>query len=67
MFDIHRVELDWGGRTLTLEAGKIARRLRVVEELRVRDRLIVIEPEHADAHRLRVLRRHDAAETQGEY
>src|SRR5207237_9608437 len=25
MFDIHRVELDWGGRTLTLEAGKIAR------------------------------------------
>src|SRR5947209_2524037 len=25
MFDIHRVELDWGGRKLTLEAGKIAR------------------------------------------
>jgi polyribonucleotide nucleotidyltransferase len=25
MFDIHRVELDWGGRTLTLETGKIAR------------------------------------------
>jgi polyribonucleotide nucleotidyltransferase len=25
MFDIHRVSLDWGGRTLTLETGKIAR------------------------------------------
>src|SRR5439155_737040 len=25
MFDIHRVELDWGGRKLVLEAGKIAR------------------------------------------
>src|SRR2546421_4898770 len=25
MFDIHRVELDWGGRTVTLETGKIAR------------------------------------------
>ncbi|NWG23945.1 MAG: polyribonucleotide nucleotidyltransferase, partial [Pseudorhodoplanes sp.] len=25
MFDIHRVELDWGGRTLTLETGRMAR------------------------------------------
>ena len=25
MFDIHTVELDWGGRPLTLETGKIAR------------------------------------------
>src|ERR1700712_178582 len=25
MFDIHRVELDWGGRPLKLETGKIAR------------------------------------------
>ena len=25
MFDIHRIQLDWGGRTLTLETGKIAR------------------------------------------
>src|SRR6188474_2337984 len=25
MFDIHRVELDWGGRTLKLETGKVAR------------------------------------------
>src|SRR5262244_1116592 len=25
MFDIHRVQLDWGGRKLVLEAGKIAR------------------------------------------
>src|SRR3990172_3691067 len=25
MFDVHRVELDWGGRKLTLETGKIAR------------------------------------------
>ena len=25
MFDIHRVELDWGGRTLILETGKVAR------------------------------------------
>jgi len=25
MFDIHRVQLDWGGRKLTLEAGRIAR------------------------------------------
>src|SRR5215510_1368964 len=25
MFDIHTVELDWGGRTLVLETGKIAR------------------------------------------
>ncbi len=25
MFDIHRVQLDWGGRQLTLETGKIAR------------------------------------------
>jgi polyribonucleotide nucleotidyltransferase len=25
MFDIHRVELDWGGRRLVLESGKIAR------------------------------------------
>ena len=25
MFDIHRVEVDWGGRPLTLETGKIAR------------------------------------------
>jgi polyribonucleotide nucleotidyltransferase len=25
MFDIHRVEIDWGGRKLTLETGKIAR------------------------------------------
>src|ERR1700757_3799303 len=25
MFDVHRVQLDWGGRPLTLETGKIAR------------------------------------------
>src|SRR4051795_1455484 len=25
MFDIHRVELDWGGRKLILETGKVAR------------------------------------------
>ena len=25
MFDIHKVQLDWGGRPLTLETGKIAR------------------------------------------
>ena len=25
MFDIHREELDWGGRKLVLETGKIAR------------------------------------------
>src|SRR5207302_10358349 len=25
MFDIHRVELDWGGRKLVLETGKVAR------------------------------------------
>src|SRR5215467_9669414 len=25
MFDMHRVQLDWGGRKLTLEAGEIAR------------------------------------------
>jgi len=25
MFDIHRVQLDWGGRKLTLETGKLAR------------------------------------------
>src|ERR671935_25337 len=25
MFDIHRVALDWGGRQLVLETGKIAR------------------------------------------
>src|SRR4029450_12428545 len=25
MFDIHRVELDWGGRKLVLETGKMAR------------------------------------------
>src|SRR3977135_2172641 len=25
MFDIHREELDWGGRKLTLETGKVAR------------------------------------------
>jgi polyribonucleotide nucleotidyltransferase len=25
MFDIHRVELDWGGRPLVLESGRIAR------------------------------------------
>ena len=25
MFDIHRVELDWGGRKLVLETGRIAR------------------------------------------
>jgi polyribonucleotide nucleotidyltransferase len=25
MFDSHRVELDWGGRKLTLETGKVAR------------------------------------------
>src|SRR5580693_8103718 len=25
MFDIHRIQLDWGGRPLTLETGKIAR------------------------------------------
>jgi polyribonucleotide nucleotidyltransferase len=25
MFDIHRVQLDWGGRPLILETGKIAR------------------------------------------
>jgi polyribonucleotide nucleotidyltransferase len=25
MFDIHRIELDWGGRPLVLESGKIAR------------------------------------------
>jgi len=25
MFDIQRVQLDWGGRTLTLETGKLAR------------------------------------------
>jgi polyribonucleotide nucleotidyltransferase len=25
MFNIHRVELDWGGRKLTLETGKVAR------------------------------------------
>ncbi len=25
MFDIHRTEINWGGRTLTLESGRIAR------------------------------------------
>ncbi len=25
MFNIHRVELDWGGRPLVLETGKMAR------------------------------------------
>jgi polyribonucleotide nucleotidyltransferase len=25
MFDIHRIELDWGGRPLVLESGKVAR------------------------------------------
>src|SRR6202044_166712 len=25
MFDIHRVQLDWGGRNLTLETGRLAR------------------------------------------
>ena len=25
MFDIHRVQLDWGGRQLTLESGRLAR------------------------------------------
>src|SRR5476651_100440 len=25
MFDMHRVELDWGGRPLVLETGRIAR------------------------------------------
>ena len=25
MFDKHRVELDWGGRKLILETGKVAR------------------------------------------
>jgi polyribonucleotide nucleotidyltransferase len=25
MFDIHRVQLDWGGRKLTLETGRVAR------------------------------------------
>src|ERR1051325_92544 len=25
MFDIHTVELDWGGRKLVLETGKVAR------------------------------------------
>ena len=25
MFDIHRIEIDWGGRKLALEAGRIAR------------------------------------------
>ena len=25
MFDIHRVEIDWGGRTLRLETGRMAR------------------------------------------
>ena len=25
MFDIHRKELEWGGRKLTLETGRLAR------------------------------------------
>ena len=25
MFNIHKVQLDWGGRNLTLETGRIAR------------------------------------------
>ena len=25
MFDIHRTEITWGGRTLALESGRIAR------------------------------------------
>ena len=25
MFDTHRVEIDWGGRKLSLETGRIAR------------------------------------------
>ena len=25
MFNVHRVELDWGGRKLVLETGKVAR------------------------------------------
>ncbi len=25
MFDIHKVEIEWGGRTLTLETGRVAR------------------------------------------
>src|SRR6201747_2020803 len=25
MFDVHKVQLDWGGRPLTLETGKVAR------------------------------------------
>jgi len=25
MFDIHKVDMNWGGRTLTLETGHMAR------------------------------------------
>jgi polyribonucleotide nucleotidyltransferase len=25
MFDIHREEIDWGGRSLVLETGRLAR------------------------------------------
>ena len=40
MFDMHRVELDWGGRKLTLETGRVARQAdgAVLANLRRDDR-----------------------------
>ena len=44
-----------GKRRHDAQPGQIARRLGIVEELRVGDGLIVVEAEHADAHRFGVL------------
>ena len=41
MFDIHRKEIQWGGRTLTLEAGHIARQADGAVMVRYGDTLVL--------------------------
>ena len=52
MFDIHRVELDWGGRKLVLETGKMARQADGAVVASYGESKVLANP--ADAHAVNV-------------
>ncbi len=60
MFDIHRVELDWGGRKLVLETGKIARQADGAVMVSYGDTVVLVhgqlKPELKDAAMERFVR-----------
>jgi len=42
MFDMHRVELDWGGRKLTLETGRVARQADGAVVVNMADTVVLV-------------------------